>query len=86
MLLDIPPQTIQIIQAVANQQGQSVENYIIISAYEKALQQLAHKKTNQQNNQENKEMLLTDFVKALPKRSYLGDGLAIQQELRNEWD
>ncbi|WP_019519340.1 hypothetical protein [Faucicola boevrei] len=86
MLLDIPPQTIQIIQAVANQQGQSLENYIIISAYEKALGQLANKQPSQQNNQENKEMLLTDFVKTLPRRSYLGDGLAIQQELRNKWD
>lgn len=30
--------------------------------------------------------LLSDFIKAMPNRSYLGDGLAIQKELRNEWD
>lgn len=29
---------------------------------------------------------IADFVKAMPNRSYLGDGLAIQKEIRNEWD
>lgn len=37
MILDIPPQTEQIITSIAHQQGQSVENFIIMSAYEKAL-------------------------------------------------
>lgn len=29
---------------------------------------------------------IVDFVKAMPNRSYLGDGLAIQKEMRHEWD
>lgn len=30
--------------------------------------------------------LLSDFIKAMPNRSYLGDGLAYQREIRNEWE
>lgn len=41
MILDIPPSTAQIIQAVADRQGISVEQFCINSVYEKALQ-LAH--------------------------------------------
>lgn len=29
---------------------------------------------------------IADFVKVMPNRSYLGDGLAIQKEMRNDWD
>lgn len=38
MILDIPPSTAQIIQAVADRQGISVEQFCINSVYEKALQ------------------------------------------------
>lgn len=38
MILDLPPQTEQIIANIAYQQGQSLEQFIIMSAYEKALQ------------------------------------------------
>lgn len=31
-------------------------------------------------------MLLTDFIKSLPNRSNIGDGLEIQKALRDEWD
>lgn len=37
MILEFPLQTEQIIASIAHQQGQSVENFIIMSAYEKAL-------------------------------------------------
>ncbi len=38
MILDLPPQTAHIISTIAEQQGQTLENFMIISAYEKALQ------------------------------------------------
>lgn len=38
MILDLPPQTARIINTIARQQGQTLENFMIMSAYEKALQ------------------------------------------------
>lgn len=38
MILDLPPQTEQIISHIATKQGQSVHDFILLSAYEKALQ------------------------------------------------
>lgn len=52
MILDIPPQTIELISSVALKQGQSVESFILMSAYEKALQ------FSQSNNQ---SQLVTEF-------------------------
>lgn len=38
MILDLPPQTEQIISHIATKQGQSIHDFILLSAYEKALQ------------------------------------------------
>lgn len=76
-VLELPPQTLQIIEQVAHKNGQSIQDFITISAYEKALQSFATPKQGE---------LLTDFIKTLPNRNKLGDGLAIQQALRDEWD
>lgn len=46
MYLDIAPQTKHIIEKIAHQQGRSVEDFIIISAYEKAL----HSLTQEEND------------------------------------
>ncbi|OOS25635.1 hypothetical protein [Moraxella pluranimalium] len=77
IVLDLPPQTLQIIEQVAQKNGQSIQDFITISAYEKALQSFATPKQDE---------LLTDFIKTLPNRNQLGDGLAIQKALRDEWD
>jgi hypothetical protein len=77
IVLELPPQTLQIIEQVAHKNGQSIQDFITISAYEKALQSFATPKQGE---------LLTDFIKTLPNRNKLGDGLAIQQALRDEWD
>lgn len=77
IVLDLPPQMLQIIEQVAHKNGQSIQDFITISAYEKALQSFAIPKQGE---------LLTDFIKTLPNRNQLGDGLAIQQALRDEWD
>lgn len=77
IVLELPPQTLQIIEQVAHKNGQSIQDFITISAYEKALQSFATPKQGE---------LLTDFIKTLPNRNKLGDGLAIQQSLRDEWD
>ena len=77
IVLELPPQTLQIIEPVAHKNGQSIQDFITISAYEKALQSFATPKQGE---------LLTDFIKTLPTRNKLGDGLAIQQALRDEWD
>ncbi len=77
IVLDLPPQTLQIIEQVAQKNGQSIQDFITISAYEKALQSFATPKQDE---------LLTDFIKTLPNRNKLGDGLAIQKALRDEWD
>lgn len=42
MFIDLPPQTEQIIAQVAKQNGQSLHDFIVISAYEKALQNMAN--------------------------------------------
>ena len=76
-VLELPPQTLQIIEQVAHKNGQSIQDFITISAYEKALQSFATPKQGE---------LLTDFIKTLPNRNKLGDGLAIQQALRDELD
>lgn len=77
IVLDLPPQTLQVIEQVAQKNGQSIQDFITISAYEKALQSFATA---------NQEELLANFIKNLPNRSQLGDGLAIQKALRDEWD
>lgn len=77
IVLELPPQTLQIIEQVAHKNGQSIQDFITISAYEKALQSFATPKQGE---------LLTNFIKTLPNRNKLGDGLAIQQALRDEWD
>lgn len=77
IVLELPPQTLHIIEQVAHKNGQSIQDFITISAYEKALQSFATPKQGE---------LLTDFIKTLPNRNKLGDGLAIQQALRDEWD
>ncbi len=76
-VLELPPQTLQIIEQVAHKNGQSIQDFITISAYEKALQSFATPKQGE---------LLTDFIKTLPNRNKLGDGLAIQQALRDDLD
>lgn len=76
IVLDLPYETLQIIEQVAQKNGQSVQDFITVSAYEKALQSLAQPK---------KDGRLTDFIHALPNKSNLGDGLAIQKALRDEW-
>lgn len=38
MIIDLPPQAESIISHIANKQGQTIENFLIMSAYEKALQ------------------------------------------------
>ncbi|WP_066802561.1 type II toxin -antitoxin system TacA 1-like antitoxin [Moraxella oblonga] len=45
MFIDLPPQTEQIIAQVAKQNGQSLQDFIVISAYEKALQSMANPPT-----------------------------------------
>lgn len=77
IVLDLPQETIQVIEQVAQKNGQSVQDFITISAYEKALQSFAKPK---------KDMLLTDFIKQFPKSQLTRSGLEIQQELRDEWD
>ena len=77
IVLELPPQTLQIIEQVAHKNGQSIQDFITISAYEKALQSFATPKQGE---------LLTDFIKTLPNRNKLGDGLAIQQALRDDLD
>lgn len=74
--LDLPPQTQQVIEQIAQKNGQSIQDFITISAYEKALQALVEPKD---------DMLLIDFINTLPNRTNIGDGLSIQKELRNEW-
>lgn len=74
--LDLPPQTQQVIEQIAQKNGQSIQDFITISAYEKALQALVKPKD---------DMLLIDFINTLPNRTNIGDGLSIQKELRNEW-
>lgn len=69
--LDLPPQ---------------IEQHIIERAEQKSLtvNELILQWANQ--DKQNNSILLTDFVKTLPNRSHIGNGLAIQKALRDEWD
>lgn len=77
IILDLPPQTMQIIEQVALKKGQSVQDFITISAYEKALQSFVEPKDDE---------LLIDFIKKFPKSQLTRSGLDVQKELRDEWD
>ena len=52
--LDFPPQTVQMIEQIAQQKGQSLQDFIMMSVYEKALQVAVQP---QQNDE-----LLADFI------------------------
>lgn len=54
MYLDIAPQMKHIIEKIAHQQGRSVEDFIIISAYEKAL----HSLTQEENDHLDFDLLI----------------------------
>ena len=69
MILDLPPNTEQVIVNNAQKQGLSVEQYVM---------SIVHKDTLG-------DMLLSDFLDTLPAPKAQYDGLAIQKELRNEW-
>ncbi|OPH35369.1 Uncharacterised protein [Moraxella lacunata] len=43
MIIELPPQTEQIIAQVAKEKGQSVHDFIVMSAYEKAVQAMTDK-------------------------------------------
>lgn len=67
--LDLPPQEAIFIVNNAQKQGLSIEQYVM---------SVVHKDTLG-------DMLLSDFLDTLPSPKKHYDGLAIQQELRNEW-
>lgn len=46
MFIDLPPQTQAIIAQVARQNNQSLHDFIVMSAYEKALQSMATQEFN----------------------------------------
>lgn len=69
--LDLPPQIEQHIIQRAKQESLTVNELILQWATQ---------------DKQNHSMLLTDFIKTLPNRSHIGDGLAIQKALRDEWD
>ncbi|ULJ60414.1 hypothetical protein [Wielerella bovis] len=75
--LDLPPQTVQMIEQIAQQKGQSLQDFIMMSVYEKALQVAVQP---QQNDE-----LLADFIQTMPKAELTQNGLDIQMELRDEW-
>lgn len=75
--LNIAPQMIEVIEKVAQKNGQSLQDFVIISAYEKALQSLIHPEEDE---------LLIDFIQKLPQSKLERSGLDIQKELRDEWD
>lgn len=75
--LDFPPQTVQMIEQIAQQKGQSLQDFIMMSVYEKALQVAVQP---QQNDE-----LLADFIQTMPKAELTQNGLDIQRELRDEW-
>ncbi|WP_066802404.1 hypothetical protein [Moraxella oblonga] len=77
IVLDLPQETIQVIEQVAQKNGQSIQDFITISAYEKALQSFAKPKDDE---------LLIDFIQNFPKSQLTRSGLEIQKELRDEWD
>lgn len=69
IILDLPPQ---------------IEQHIIERAKQKSLtvNELILQWANQ--DKKNNSILLIDFIKTLPNRSHIGDGLAIQKALRNK--
>lgn len=75
--LDLPPQTVQMIEQIAQQKGQSLQDFIMMSVYEKALQVAVQP---QQNDE-----LLADFIQTMPKAELTQNGLDIQKVLRDEW-
>ncbi len=81
MILDFPPKIERVISDVAISQGLSLEQFVIMGAYEKALQ-------IQAMPQQSSDMLLTDFAAQMPKLAIFQDidPVAYQRELRDEWD
>lgn len=79
IILDLPPHTIQVIEQIAQKQGQSIQDFITISAYEKALQSFVEPKPI-----EDKPLL--DFIHGKTLGSFKGDPVVIQRKLRDEWD
>lgn len=79
IVLDVAPQTIQVIEQVAQKNGQSVQDFILMSAYEKALQSF-HSSLNQSDT------LVLDFIKGKTLQSFQGDPVAIQRAMRDEWE
>ena len=79
MILDIPPQTIELISSVALKQGQSVESFILMSAYEKALQ------LSQSSNQ---SQLVTEFFTNTKPLDIFNDidPVNYQRQVRDEWN
>lgn len=75
--LDLPPQTVQMIEQIAQQKGQSLQDFIMMGVYEKALQVAVQL---QQNDE-----LLADFIQKLPKADLTQNGLDIQKVSRDEW-
>lgn len=47
-MIDLPPQTAHLIAQVAKQNGQSIQDFVIISAYEKALTHFINDKPPQE--------------------------------------
>lgn len=81
IILDLPPQTVQVIEQVAHKNGQSIQDFITLSAYEKALQSFAKPKEEPEKN-----VSLIEFIEQFDNRTSIGDGLTIQKALRDEWD
>lgn len=79
MMIDLPPQIEQIINTIAVRQGQSMQDFIILSAYEKALQ-LTHV--------DEKPVLVTDyFTQSKPLDIFKDiDPVTYQKAVRDEWD
>lgn len=46
-ILDLPQETVQVIEQVAHKNGQSIQDFITIGAYEKALSLLSLENNNQ---------------------------------------
>lgn len=76
IVLDLPPQTIQIIEQVAQKNGQSVQDFITMSAYEKALQSM----------HSSNDVSVLDFIQGKSLKSFKGNPVAIQREMRDEWN
>lgn len=84
--LDLPPQTQQVIEQIAQKNGQSIQDFITISAYEKALQALVEPTEPTEQIIQKKGETLLDFIYQFPKSQLTRSGLDIKKELRNEWD